>query len=1661
MRGENNLKRVEVFLSFIFVVVFCVGVVDATRIVTGCDSYIDSCQNLTDEDHTYCLSKSITDFGEQDGDYCMDIQDNDITLDCNGKSIDFSQSGYGESGKGGVYAYNVYDIIVEDCKKIHTDKETIYFYDVYDFQIYKNEQLTSKDENAIKIKEGAGDLPFPITAAKFEIEGNTIKSSGKSGIYLENTEKIEIMNNVIQNNAGDGINIFHSDSSDFLGVKIWGNTIDENTGNGIFAQFPETIDAIRLSHYKYDLEINYNKIRKNKKNGIEIKNGVQLKEKRHVGILLNRIAENEKDGIFLDSAPKSDIFGNVVIGQYRYGMYFKDSADLDIVLAMVRNNGVNENVEQILFTHTSKPHDAIPIYSPHDDGLTKWLLTGGTEGPIYILDPVVIENPSILPRWGFRLVKSSINGGDSEEPGFRAVGYNGVDNYRLLGSVSENVFVDLDTGVKLEKILTGVLKDNDFLSVREPWNFANVRGWNSYTTLQLAIDAEQRRLSEQAFMLDRRIQQMIDAGLVPDSEERDDGIDEEWFNLIVDADEIGGDETDAIVQIEESADFGASLLLPDVVGFGVVGRDVHEGQFNLVQTGDVSSGCGLGYFEESSVLNIFSSSTPTGQDPSCSEILDRLGIPSTNALLKLTETDEVTVSFGYTPTGGRFIIGREQEGIGIEGDPLENNTIANLGFTGFEYGILLSEAENHVLLNLGFNNNTYAIFLNDSSNNFFHYLNMTNNTYGVYLNNSDNNSFFDSNLSGNNLWDVYLEKNSGDNSFINCSYNTSREYVGTGSKLSREWNYIAYVNDSYGTDGNEVQGVNITAYNSSDDIIFSELTGMDGWINFTSLVEYVNSEGIRNYYSNYTINVTKQGYYSINRTYNVSIEHDIEDVFTLDIQSSTIPPVVGLESPAYGAGFAQGERTFNCSATDEKGLENITLHIWNSTRDLVQQETKSLSGYSDSETFDYTFTYDDIYKWNCLAYDDSDYADWNPYHYDLFIDSIAPAIEIYTPEDKENVSSSILLIQYNFTEEYPDSCWWTNDSGVTNYTIYCGDRVYYYNVTNMTNMTYEKIDLGYSMGYIIGQNYSINTTNVTEILNWSEGWNNITVYINDSVGGEASDSVDFYVETKENVSFCRPLFLSNTVYNLTNSIFTNYERCISILADNITLNCNGNSIVGNISMFGILIENADDFKLNDCLIENFTYGLYFDNSSHAEIRDSSLTFSYLSLGNLSINNSFYNVSYELEDETVMEGGELTRYWHYRAYVNDANIDADASDSKGDNDGVLNGGVIEQDSFYTGDDGYIQVLDDDSLDSMSEITVSAWIKTNNTGDAGRWIVKKYGIDNPWPGYGLRLVDDGGEYSVGWWAGGVGGSNWLYCNQDLRDDEWHHIIATAKTGGLNKIYVDGEFCSERATGEDGFSSSHNLTISSWNDSGGGIFKGYIGNLKIWNLSLTSDEISEEYKYGAWVRNQELVSHWTFENIVPNVNVSVVNKTGEYNFSLTTDSSGYTDVIEIIDYVNKGNWTRDFYSDYAINISKSGYTNTSVFYDVTEEQNNLKHVITFIPNDTNKFYIKNNLSEVVGWFGDKGNLVISGVNETDYTAPTGDSFIIKNSSDNTTAYTDSDGNFYYAGNLSEEQSSCDPSPDSAFIVKNSSGANVSYIKFGSGDVCLTGNLYKNVVF
>ncbi len=242
--------------------------------------------------------------------------------------------------------------------------------------------------------------------------------------------------------------------------------------------------------------------------------------------------------------------------------------------------------------------------------------------------------------------------------------------------------------------------------------------------------------------------------------------------------------------------------------------------------------------------------------------------------------------FNYTKivNGGIYDVG-----VGINIDTNSQNTnITNMTLISNQYGVKLDTSPNNVFTNLTLiNNSDDGVYILDSSSNVFTNIVVSTNSDesddgAIFIEEaagtSDNNLFKDCILSTDVNYVIGLDGTASNNTFLNVTYSDIVYFTST-SLLIRKWYYKAYVNDS---EGNDVSGVDVLAYNISGGLEFNETTNGTGWTNITEIIDYVQNSTAIIYYSNYTINATNTTLtdeHAYNATAN---QNKLDDVFTLD-----------------------------------------------------------------------------------------------------------------------------------------------------------------------------------------------------------------------------------------------------------------------------------------------------------------------------------------------------------------------------------------------------------------------------------------------------------------------------------------------------------------------------------------------------------------------------------------------------------------------------------------------------------------------------------------------------------------------------------------------------------------------------------------------------------
>ncbi len=167
----------------------------------------------------------------------------------------------------------------------------------------------------------------------------------------------------------------------------------------------------------------------------------------------------------------------------------------------------------------------------------------------------------------------------------------------------------------------------------------------------------------------------------------------------------------------------------------------------------------------------------------------------------------------------------------------------------------------------------------------------------------------------------------------------------------------------------EINGTNYSMTHGSGDMFYYDFNG-------TSLGEYV--------YTIYAADAKGNEATPVDGTFEMKPAADVE-------------PFVQLVSPVdgYTEDNLTTNVTFECNATDNAGLVNISLYITDRfNQSFSFNQTSSLSGLADSASWQLELV-NGTYTWNCLAYDDDANPAWNENNYTARIrvpDNIPPSV---------------------------------------------------------------------------------------------------------------------------------------------------------------------------------------------------------------------------------------------------------------------------------------------------------------------------------------------------------------------------------------------------------------------------------------------------------------------------------------------------------------------------------------------------------------------------------------------------------------------------------------------------------------------------------------------
>lgn len=177
-------------------------------------------------------------------------------------------------------------------------------------------------------------------------------------------------------------------------------------------------------------------------------------------------------------------------------------------------------------------------------------------------------------------------------------------------------------------------------------------------------------------------------------------------------------------------------------------------------------------------------------------------------------------------------------------------------------------------------------------------------------------------------------------------------------------------------------------------------------------------------------------------------------------------PTITQNQPVNYYNSSSNSITLNCSAEDNQEVKNMSLNINGSLNEFFNRGSTNITSFQTSKTLN-----DALYNWSCSATDNLSVTTTSSIRY-FTIDTIKPAVSIIAPTNTY-YSANQTILNYSVYDLHNSTCWYTNETTTT--LINCG-------LTNWTIITHE-------------------------------GWNNLTLYANDSFSWQNQTSVYFNIDT--------------------------------------------------------------------------------------------------------------------------------------------------------------------------------------------------------------------------------------------------------------------------------------------------------------------------------------------------------------------------------------------------------------------------------------------------------------------------------------------------------------------------------------------------------------------
>jgi len=668
------------------------------------------------------------------------------------------------------------------------------------------------------------------------------------------------------------------------------------------------------------------------------------------------------------------------------------------------------------------------------------------------------------------------------------------------------------------------------------------------------------------------------------------------------------------------------------------------------------------------------------------------------------------------------------------------------------------------------------------------------------------------------------------------------------------------------------------------------------------------------YYNNFTS--LAEGEHTF-KSYAVDLGGNVNATELRTVTIDYTAPNITAITPANETFTSNASVNFSAGLTDiGSGLSNATLYIYNASG-LYNSTFVNVIGAPLATTVSVVvYMIEGVYTWFWEVFDvvantitsqnETTGAGGN---YTVTVDVTLPVVNITYPLNT-TYTANVTELNYTIADTYVQRCWWSNDSGAWNSTT---------------------------------QSAGVNWSG----LNATEGSNTWKVYCNDSANNANSSSVTFSLSTAGAVNgsnSCGTLGEANTTYTLIQDVNSS-GTCFIISANNVTLDCNGYNINysqgGLDSEYGVYATKGYS-TVKNCVITDGNetaaispnqgrHGIFFNGSSssngtllnnNVSVYGNASSGIYLtsSLNNILTNNTATSNSSQgisLDESSsnntlTSNTGTSTSYHGIFIYSSSNNNLTSNTGTSTSNVGIFiysasNNNILTNNTgtSTSGQGIYLSASSNNNLTSNTGTSTSSYgiylrASSNNN------LTSNTGTSNS--GYGIYLYLSQGNVLNKQTAIGTSTNSRGIAFRDAN----HTIIQDCvnitgisgdvlytTTNSTNNTFIN---CSYRTAGT-------NETV------------------------LAGSELIRKWYYRAFVND-------TVGNNISWANITAYNVSGGIEFeNLTTNSTGWTNMTTITEYVNNG--SRMYRVPYSVNVSAFGYRNGNKSENISLLMNQYKDV------------------------------------------------------------------------------------------------------------------------